>query len=100
MGHYGNVPKKKKVYVDESGQMFGLGKGSMGTGDAAIYTGSGTLLAEGHLTLSGSQFKNTSVIIASYHGETIASGLTTQLGVDEATFRGVPSMNFFYAVYN
>jgi hypothetical protein len=98
---YQGINKKKKVYVDKDGQLYGLGKQSFKEGEATVFTGSGTLLAAGHLTLSGSQYKPTSVVVASYNEASVGSG-TLNIAMDDgtATFRGLASANFYYAVFN
>ena len=94
------IPKKRKVYVDESGTATPLDKKS-GNSNMWVYTSSGTLLDTGHLTVSGSQFKVDSVALATYHNTTSGTeSISATLTDGTCTFYGDASENFFYGIFN
>jgi hypothetical protein len=95
-----SIPRKRKVYVKEDGTLTPLDRMG-GAASTAVYAASGTLLADGHLTISGSQFKTSTVAVASYDkdgGGTIPIGVQTAAGT--ITFKGDASEKFFYVIVN
>lgn len=100
MSSYKGIPKKRKVYVDESGRFVPLDV-NVDLGDVAMLASSGTLSAGGTVTITGSYFKPTSVVNAVYNK---ASAGTAPLAVavtdGTATFKGDNSAKFFFTVIN
>jgi hypothetical protein len=95
------IPKKRKVYVKEDGTLTPLDKVS-GAGVVAMYASSGTLLSDGHVTLSGSQFKTDSVIVPSYYDASKAGSapMAVYTASAYATFYGDASQSFFFVLVN
>lgn len=98
---YTGVPnRKRKLYVDESGNMVPLNKMS-GAAHNFIMPASGTIHADGTLTVTGTQFKYDSFIYASYESATSRTlPLTVQRRDGSAHFAGDASTGFFYFVVN
>lgn len=101
------IPKKVKAYIDESGNILGLGKLS-GSSHQLMVSSSGTLRAsDGFVTLSGGWFKPTSVILGSYIRDATwisswasAPQLAFVLADGTTTISGLPGAQFYYTVFN
>jgi hypothetical protein len=94
------IPKKRRVYVKEDGTLFGLDKIS-GQTSAAVYAASGTLLGDGHLTVSGTQFRTNSVVVATYDKSSAGTApVAVQTTDGTVTFYGDASQNFYFVVVN
>lgn len=87
MGYEG-IPKKRRLYVDDSGRQVPLDFRG-GASHYYMVASSGTLLGDGHLTVTGTQFKPTSVVTATYNeGSAGTSPLAIELGDGTITFQG------------
>jgi hypothetical protein len=98
---YNGIPnKRRRIYSDSNGRLLPLDKRS---GNAYWYSvaSSGTLISDGHLTVTGTEFKVDSVITPSYRG---GSAGTLPMAVDpaagSATFYGDANAVFYYTVVN
>ena len=98
--HYNGVPKKKKVYADKDGQLYSLGV-KMGGAFTLTYASSGTIGAGGDVIVTGTVFKPTSVVYASYNEATAGTApIAITVTTGSATFKGDASKKFFYVVIN
>lgn len=99
MGYEG-IPKKRRLYVDDSGHQVPLDFRG-GASHYYMVASSGTLLGDGHLTVTGTQFKPTSVVTAAYNESSAGtSPLAIELGDGTITFQGDNDANFYYTVVN
>jgi hypothetical protein len=98
---YNGIPnKRRRVYADQEGHLLPLDKRS-GRDHWFSVASSGTLVADGHLTVTGTEFKSDSVITATYRGTTTGTDplyVVVRDGV--ATFTGENDAAFYYVVVN
>ena len=98
--HYEGVPKKRKVYADKDGQSYSLGL-KMGGAFTLTYASSGTIGAGGDVIVTGTVFKPTSVVYATYNDDSAGtSPIAVAVTTGSATFKGDASTKFFYVVIN
>jgi hypothetical protein len=72
-----------------------------GAASTAIYAASGTLLGDGHLTVSGSQFKTDTVVVATYEASSAGTlPMANQVTDGTVTFYGDASADFYYVIIN
>ncbi len=97
---YGNIRKKRRVYVDEDGMQSPLDKRS-GPSHYFMVAASGTLSAAGDLTVTGTQFKPDTVVTASYNGASAGTApIAIELGDSTVTFKGDASASLYYTAIN
>lgn len=100
MVRYDGIPKKRRLYVDEQGLVIPLDKRS-GASHYFMVASSGTLSASGDLTVTGTQFKPTSVVTASYNDSSAGTApIAVELSDGEVTFVGDNSASFYYIAVN
>jgi hypothetical protein len=94
------IPKQRKVLVDESGNLRGLGKLS-GLSQTAILTSSGTINYDGLILISGTQFKWDSIVVGNYKDTSApTSDLVFKSVEGVLTVAGDASTDFYYVVFN
>lgn len=98
---YTGVPnKKRKVYASPDGSQFPLGF-KLGDEDRMLIVSSGTLDSSGLLSVTGTEFKTTSMIQATYNDSSAGTAPIAVMANDgSADFRGDASTDFYYAVFN
>lgn len=97
---YEGIPKKRRVYVDSNGVQVPLDRRG-GASHYLMVASSGTLLADGHLTVTGTNFKPDSVVTASYNN-TSAGTAPIAIALDDSTvtFKGDANAAFYYVAVN
>lgn len=101
---YQGIPKKIKVYADADGNQYKMGVKTRDEKFAVQYTGSGTLLNAGHLTVTGTMFKSDSIVFATYVDDTGTGvdgrpmGVTVEDGT--VTFYGKGDQEFYFIIIN
>jgi len=98
---YNGVPnKKRKVYAAPDGSQFPLGF-KLGDEDRMLIVSSGTLDGSGLLSVTGTHFKTTSMIIPAYNASSAGTlPIAVEANDGSADFRGDASADFYYAVFN
>jgi len=97
------IPKKKRAYLDEQGDLSPL---SLLSGDArtSMTASSGTINPTGDIVISGSQFKSDSIIFLTYKKDLPESAATNILHgtTHEGTLsvEGDADAGFYYIVIN
>jgi len=100
MVRYKGIPKKRRVYVDSSGHSVPLDKRS-GASHYLMVATSGTLLAAGHLTVTGTEFKTDTVVTANYIGSSVGTApIALALTDGTVTFYGDANAQFYYTAVN
>ena len=100
MARYEGIPKKRRLYVDSQGRQIPLDKRS-GPSHYFMVASSGTLSASGDLTVTGTQFKPTTVITMGYNDSSAGTApLAVALGDGTAAFVGDNSTAFYYIAVN
>ena len=100
MVRYNGIPKKRRVYVDSSGHTVPLDKRS-GASHYLMVATSGTLLAAGHLTVTGTEFKTDTVVTANYIGSSAGTApIAIALTDGTVTFYGDSAAEFYYVAVN
>lgn len=97
---YQGIPKKRHALIDDGGHLIPLDKRG-GASNYYMCAASGTLLGDGHLTVTGTQFKTDSFVSANYVKSSAGTApIAAQFTDGTVTFYGDASQQFYYVVIN